>query len=116
MPELARVQFELRGGTSIAHILGEVDLSNIAVVRGLLEGNVDAANRHVIDLTGTTYLDSAGVGLLFALVERHEARGQEIELVVPPASPIKRLLTFTDLPGRVMVRDDLEAAFDDASG
>jgi anti-anti-sigma factor len=114
MPELVRVNFEMRDGTSVAHIVGEIDLSNIAVVRDLLEAHLDAADRHVVDLTGTTYLDSAGVGLLFALVERHEARGQRIEIVVPPTSPIHRLLGFTDLPGRVTVRDRLDAAFDGA--
>src|SRR4051794_23674482 len=112
MPELARVTFDMRDGTSIARIAGEIDLSNIAVVRGLLEANLDAAERHVVDLTETTYLDSAGIGLLFSLVERHEARGQRIEIVVPATSPIHRMLRFTDLPARVTVHDRLDGAFD----
>lgn len=112
MPELARLDFDVQNGVAIANIIGEVDLSNIALVQREVEQHLDDAGRHVVDLSQATYLDSSGIGLLFSLVERYRARGQDLELVVPAASPIVRLLAITDLLNRVTVRERLADVFE----
>jgi anti-sigma B factor antagonist len=52
----------------------------------------------VIDLSPTTYIDSAGVRLLFHLVSRSQARRQGLRIVVPLESPIRAVLELMGLP------------------
>jgi anti-sigma B factor antagonist len=51
----------------------------------------------VVDLTETSYLDSAGIRLIFGLAERLSRRGQELRLVVPDGAPIERVLVLTNV-------------------
>ena len=51
----------------------------------------------VIDLSQTTYLDSAGINLMFALGDELRSRQLTLRLVIAPASPIARMLTITGL-------------------
>jgi anti-anti-sigma factor len=62
----------------------------------------------VLDLGGTRYLDSAGIAMLFRLVERFGHRRQELRLVVPPGSPIRAVIELTSLPAVVRVQDSVE--------
>jgi anti-anti-sigma factor len=98
MSLLARVLEERREDVSIATIEGEIDSSNVQEVgerlRSLLT-NRDTAL--VVDLTPTTYLDSAGINLLFELSSELTDRQQTLRLVVPAGSPILRMLTIAGL-------------------
>lgn len=100
MSLLARVTEERREDVSIAAIEGEIDSSNAYEVgqrlRSLLT-NRDVAL--VVDLTATTYLDSAGINLLFELSGELADRQQTLRLVVPAGSPIVRMLTIAGLIG-----------------
>ena len=51
----------------------------------------------VVDLTETTYLDSAGINLLFAFAEELRARQQTLRLVLAGATPIARMAGITGL-------------------
>jgi anti-sigma B factor antagonist len=51
----------------------------------------------VVDLTETTYLDSAGVQFLFHLAQRLESRRQHMRLVVPEEAPIRSVLELTGM-------------------
>ena len=51
----------------------------------------------MVDLTPTTYLDSAGINLLFALGDELRTRQQTLRLVVAPGSSIARMLSITSL-------------------
>ncbi|HEY3249243.1 MAG TPA: STAS domain-containing protein [bacterium] len=85
-------------GIPVAHVSGEVDLSNIADVRAAIAGAITNASRAlVVDLSGTTYMDSRGVHLLFELAERLARSQQQFAVVVPPEAPIRRLLLITHL-------------------
>jgi anti-sigma B factor antagonist len=82
----------------LAYVRGEVDLSNAPSVRErLLHGVPNTASGLVLDLSGTDYLDSSGVALIFELSERLGTRGQKLALVVPDDSVIKRVLVLTDI-------------------
>lgn len=64
MTELARLELTERNGVMVAAIVGEIDLSNSAQLEhGVLAG-VGSAVAVVLDLTGVTFVDSAGVRLL----------------------------------------------------
>ena len=110
MTELARVDVEQRPGCTITTITGEVDISNLDAVRAKFERHVDTASSHVVDLSDTTYLDSAAIGLLFEFSERLHERRQALTLVVPRGSPVRRLVDLTGLSARVRVHDQLDAA------
>jgi stage II sporulation protein AA (anti-sigma F factor antagonist) len=108
MDDMVRVQFSVDDGTAVVAIGGEIDLSNVDAVRRLIDANLDAANRLVVDLCDLAYIDSAGIALLFALSERLETRGQELHVVVPEPSPVRRVLMFTDLPTHVAMHGSAE--------
>ena len=104
MTTLARLEEEWHGEVPVARLEGEVDASNVDEIaerlRSLLTNRSFAM---VIDLSGTTYLDSAGINLLFALGEEMRARQQRLALVVREGSPIVRMMTLTGLDRAVAV-------------
>jgi anti-anti-sigma factor len=109
--ELARVEAEQRGLLCVIRIHGEVDISNDKEVLAAIEMAVPhSALRLIVDLTHTTYLDSAGLALLLRLAERLQARRQQMEIVAPVGSPVRTVLELTGLP-RVI---PLEARLEDA--
>jgi anti-anti-sigma factor len=96
---LARVTEEPGGeGVAVAAVEGEIDASNAAEIGGRLRALL--SNRSmglVVDLSGTTYLDSAGINLAFALGAAMRERQQQLVLVVPGSSPIARAIAITGL-------------------
>jgi anti-anti-sigma factor len=64
----------------------------------------------VVDLTGITYLDSRGVHLVLDLAERMRTTQQQLRLVVPPSSVIRRVLLLTQVDRIVPMHDTLEDA------
>jgi anti-anti-sigma factor len=109
--ELARVEAEQRGLLCVIHLHGEVDISNDKEVLAAIEMAVPhSALRLIVDLTHTTYLDSAGLALLFRLAERLQARRQQMEIVAPVESPVRTVLELTGLPRVIPVEARLEDA------
>ena len=95
----------------VAHLEGEVDLSNVDDIRTLL---VDAVSHEteclILDLTKTSYLDSTGVRLLFELAERLQGRRQELRLVVDDETLVRRVIVLTQLDQRVPLDTTVEQA------
>ena len=74
MADLAHVVVHRNAESCVATVSGEIDMSNAEAIRGLLEDRlVEDAPIHVIDLSTTEYIDSAGVRMLFTLAERLRA-------------------------------------------
>jgi anti-anti-sigma factor len=102
MNPLADVTLEPDGDNVVAHVHGEVDLSNVDDVRSvLIEAVSHESECLVLDLTDTTYLDSTGVRLLFELAERLQGRRQELRLVVNEDAMVHRVIVLTQLNQRV---------------
>lgn len=111
MSELARVEAEQRGILCVIRLYGEVDISNDREVLSAIEMAVPhSALRLIVDLTHTTYLDSAGLALLMRLAERLQVRRQQMLIVSPRGSPVRTVLELTGLPAVV----PLEARLEDA--
>jgi anti-anti-sigma factor len=105
---LARLEDEWHDEIPVARLRGEVDASNVKEMGERLRSLM--SNRSValvIDLSATTYLDSAGINLLFALAEELRGRQQRLALVVGEGSPIARMITLTGLDQTVAVRPSL---------
>lgn len=90
---------------------GEVDMSNARELRdALLEAVENHAPGLVVDLSRTTYLDSAGVHVLFDLARRLHSRQQQLRVVVPPGAPIRRVLALTNVSAVAPMHEELHDA------
>ena len=111
MSTQADITVEHEGDVVVAHLVGEVDMTNAPYVREELTAAVpNEAKALVVDLEGTTYLDSAAIELLFELSRRLGRRRQELRLVLQADSPLRRLLTLTDVGSVAELHEDLAAA------
>jgi anti-anti-sigma factor len=108
---LARIAEEWRDDLVLARIEGEIDASNVADIgsrlRSLLSNHSTAM---VVDLSATTYLDSAAINLLFALRDEMGFHQQRLALVIPDGSSIGRMISLTGLDRTVAVRPTADAA------
>ena len=108
MSELARLETRRVGDIQLAALSGEVDLSNARPLLDTVAASTpDDTSLVVLDLSATTYLDSAGIAGLFRLAERLRIRRQDLLLVVPPGSPIRAVLRLTNLDHVIQVDDAL---------
>jgi anti-anti-sigma factor len=111
MSLLARVREEGDADLPIAVVEGELDASNVAEIGERLRAPL--SNRSaalVVDLGEMTYIDSAGLNLLFELASELGHRQQRLHLVVPPDSNIARMLAIAGLPSVVPVHATREVA------
>ena len=108
---LERIELEQIGTVVVAHVSGEVDLSNAgSVTERLVDAMPNSATALVLDLSGTQYVDSSGVRMLFELAQRLRNRGQGLEIVVPDDSNVKRVLLLTEVERVVPMSNSVEAA------
>lgn len=106
MSELARVRTHREGSTQVVRITGEVDLSNARdVIDAVGHAVPEDVTQIVLDLTDTTYVDSAAIATLFRLSERLRDRRQDLRLVVPKTSPIRAVIELTRLSHVIPVDD-----------
>jgi anti-anti-sigma factor len=116
MTLLARIQEERRDGVAIATLEGEVDASNVREIGERLRGLLtNRSTTLIVDLTETTYLDSAGINLLFALASELEHRQQRLQLVVPESSHIARIVSIAGLSTVVPVDGTRQVALERAT-
>jgi anti-anti-sigma factor len=96
----------------VCELRGEVDASNVdAVLARVLTQVHEGGPGLVLDLSRTSYLDSAGVRILFELARRLRREGQELRIAAPPEGGIaRRVLVLTALADVVPVHDDADDA------
>ena len=114
MRTLARLADAWHDEVPVARLHGEVDASNVKEIADRLRALL--SNRSVamvVDLSQTTYLDSAGINLLFALGEEMRGRQQRLGLVIADGSPISRMIVLTGLDQALPVRGTLAEALAD---
>ena len=112
MRQLARIVPEAYGDdVVVAHIEGEIDLSNAQPIGNRLRDLL--TNRSValvVDLGETTYLDSSGIALLFTLFDELRRRQQQLLLVVPRGSQVLRVLNLTGVDRAMPMHETLDGA------
>ncbi len=82
----------------VAHVGGEVDLSNAgSVTERILDAVPNTATALILDMSTTGYLDSSGVRMIFELAQRLRTRGQDLTLVVREDAIIRRVLLMTEV-------------------
>ncbi len=111
MSTIIRVDVERVDGTAVARLDGELDTATVGDVAVKLRHLV--ANdllRLVVDLASVTYIDSAGINLLYAVGGELRARQLELHLVVASGSPIARMLTIVGAGASFPVHASLDEA------
>ena len=101
----------MSGEVAVVVCSGEVDLIRAPSLRTELMDAVD--NRHaglVIDLSGVSYMDSAGVNVLFEVADELRQHQLGIALVIPPGSLVEKVVTLVDLGSVAPIHLDMEAA------
>jgi anti-anti-sigma factor len=108
---LAELDFEERGDVVVARLSGELDLSNVHDIGDGLNAAVTSRMAGlVLDLSGLTHLDSAGLRLLFDLRQRLGTARQALVAVVPADAPIREILELAAVPATIELFTDLDAA------
>jgi anti-sigma B factor antagonist len=101
---LGEVRFERDGGTVVAVLTGEVDMSNAATIRLEIAGGVTPDDDAlVVDLTELEFIDSAGLHSMIELGTVLDERRQQLFLCVPEESQIGRAIEIIGLPRAVRV-------------
>jgi len=62
-----------------------------------------------IDLSGVTYMNSSGIGILITILTKFRNKGGEVVLI-NPSEPIKKLLIITKLNAIFSIIDNKEEA------
>lgn len=107
----ADLSVEAVGEVPVATVKGEVDMGNARDVKDALLASVaNHAPGLVVDLSPTTYVDSAGVHVVFDLARRLQARQQELRVVVPEEAPIRRVLVLTNVDAVAPMHTALDEA------
>jgi anti-sigma B factor antagonist len=92
-------------------VKGDVDVARAPALRDELRRSV--ANDDfglVVDLSSTTYLDSAGVNTLFEVAEELRDRQLGFAVVVPEGSLVERVIELVDLASAAGVHRTVEDA------
>ncbi|AGZ39820.1 STAS domain-containing protein [Actinoplanes friuliensis] len=97
------VTFAKIGTADLVRLAGEIDLANAPEIGREIVRHTGRAGAVVIDLTAVSFLDSAGVRLLDALVGDLDDQGTPIRLVVGETGPARMTLQLCAF------RDDLLA-------
>jgi stage II sporulation protein AA (anti-sigma F factor antagonist) len=90
---------------------GDVDIIKAPTLRTDLMGAVD--NHHaglVVDLSDVTYIDSAGVNVLFEVADQMRQHQLGMAVVIPEGNLVERVVTLVVLGSVAPIERDLESA------
>jgi anti-sigma B factor antagonist len=104
------VPFHLSSATLTARaatvaVEGELDVYTAPELEELLRKLGDGVTHVLVDLTGVTFLDSAGVGLLTQNAKRLTARGGMMMLAIDTAS-VRKIFELTGLDRFFVIHED----------
>jgi len=94
----ARYPIEMVNGVPVVAVPGEIDISNADWLDAVLREA--AARGHatfVVDMTGTTFCASSGVGVLVRAHKRAVAEGGELRLVIPASAAVLRVFAIAGI-------------------
>jgi anti-sigma B factor antagonist len=99
------------GELVVVSLAGEVDLDNASRVRRCLGEAVESHGpRLVVDLTGLTFIDTTGLGVLVRQLAELRARDGTMALVAPADGQVLRRLRRTNLAPLFPIYETLSQA------
>jgi anti-sigma B factor antagonist len=83
---------------AVVALPGRVDAASVPARRETL-GDLakEGLDRLVVDLSETSFLDSAGIAMLVSLLKRARATGGDVRLVEPVDEAVRRIIRLTRL-------------------
>ena len=78
-------------------VTGEIDVATSPVLRQALADLVDLEGRITVDLSGTTFIDSSGLGVLVGALKRAREHGNEDLVLRGLQEPVRRVFEITGL-------------------
>ena len=104
-------QEELQDGLAIGHLSGEVDSSTAPHARDALLPFLQSHQTIILDMSGLTFLSSAGIRVMLLLYRQASSLGGRIVLVALPED-IRCTMEATGFLGFFEVCDSIEQAKD----
>lgn len=102
----ARVQTTPDGGDGIVvAVSGEVDMATADMLWQAVEDACGRAGRVIVDLVGTSYLDSSGLAVLVRAYDRLDQRPGAV-VVRSPTPGVRQVLTISGLDHVLTVTPD----------
>lgn len=88
-------------GTPIVKLKGELDMSSVGLVRGVIESAIEAASgRLIFDLSDLDFMDSSGIAALLVAAKRVDS----VE-IRHPTPIVRRILESTGLAAVFAIED-----------
>ena len=78
-------------------VTGEIDVATSPVLRQALADLVDLHGRITVDLSGTTFIDSSGLGVLVGALKRARECGNDDLVLRGLQEPVRRVFEITGL-------------------
>jgi anti-anti-sigma factor len=95
----------------VAQLSDEFELSTANGIRDqLLDSLTNRDHGIVIDLQEVSFMDSAGINVLFDLAERLGSRHQRVAVVLPERAVVRRVAELVGLGSSVAVCENVEDA------
>lgn len=88
---------------------GEFDISTVDILRGELQDVLGQADRIVLDLSGTTFLDSLALGTIVSAAKGTREKGGWLRLVAPTHA-VRRALRITQIDTVLGLYDTVDQA------
>lgn len=111
MTRLADLSVVEEEAAVVARLTGEIDLSNApSLERAMLDAVPNTAAGMVVDLSGVSYLDSAGIRMLGEMAERLRWREQRLAVVAPEGSRVRGVLSMAGAQDVIAFMDSFASA------
>lgn len=88
---------------------GEFDIGTVDILRAELHDVLEKSNQVVLDLAGTTFLDSLALGSIVSAAKRARDAGGWLRLVAPSPA-VRRALRITQIDTVLGLYDTVEQA------
>ena len=109
--KLVELEIEQRGEIVVARVSGELDIAGAPGTGDRIADAVPTSARAlVVDMTPLEFIDSSGVAMLFGLARRLSSRRQELRVVAPAGTPVKRVLEIVEFDRAAPIHEELEPA------
>jgi anti-anti-sigma factor len=96
-------------GRQVLHVVGEIDLATVPLLRDALEQLIrNAVGSVVIDLSDLAFMDCQGVAALIEAADRARAAGVDLSAIASPAC--ERLVGLTGLRAELDFCDRVDNA------
>lgn len=102
MEEILKLQVRRRPGHVLVAAAGEIDISTVSRLRGVLGPLTAGGLRVIVDLDQVSFVDASGLGALVGASARAAAAGGSLH--VTAATPrVRRLLAVTGLDRHLLI-------------